>query len=143
MDVHPRLSGYWGPVTATLDWCEVRLSFPELELFHISLSSVPPVVRSTISSRTMWQKFPTQFPTFSLSSYLYTAHICHGRSPCPLVTSWDLVYVFRINSCPGLSLDINSARLCRAVLWLGWAAFCSTRRSSMRLNLLTSCRWFM
>jgi dihydroceramidase len=28
MDVHINNSGYWGPVTATLDWCEVRMSFP-------------------------------------------------------------------------------------------------------------------
>jgi hypothetical protein len=28
MDAQVNYSGHWGPVTATLDWCEVRLSFP-------------------------------------------------------------------------------------------------------------------
>jgi dihydroceramidase len=27
-DVRMFHSGYWGPITATLDWCEVRCSFP-------------------------------------------------------------------------------------------------------------------
>lgn len=27
MDAQVNYSGHWGPVTATLDWCEVRLSF--------------------------------------------------------------------------------------------------------------------
>jgi dihydroceramidase len=28
MDAGTSHSGHWGPVTATLDWCEVRRSFP-------------------------------------------------------------------------------------------------------------------
>ena len=37
MDVQFRHSGYWGPVTATLDWCEVWCSLPH-SAYHLTSS---------------------------------------------------------------------------------------------------------
>jgi hypothetical protein len=37
MDAGTGHSGHWGPVTATLDWCEVRRSFPSSSKSYLSL----------------------------------------------------------------------------------------------------------
>ena len=40
MDEQMNNSGHWGPVTATLDWCEVRMSFPRRHVsFPLYISS--------------------------------------------------------------------------------------------------------
>jgi hypothetical protein len=44
MDAQMNKSGHWGPVTATLDWCEVRMSFPRRSVsfsLYVSLGQLP------------------------------------------------------------------------------------------------------
>ena len=82
MDAQVNYLGHWGPVTATLDWCEVRLSFP-IAACGVLLR----FVRPTISSRVTSLRFPTRFPTFYSSVSPYMAHGCHRESPFRLVIS--------------------------------------------------------
>jgi hypothetical protein len=89
MDVQMRPVGYWGPVTATLDWCEVR----HYSFTHLT-SPLHSVFRPIISFLIMWPKCPTRSPIFSSSAYRYTVHVWHRGNPYPLAISLDLLFVF-------------------------------------------------
>jgi hypothetical protein len=95
MDTNVKMfhSGYWGPVTATLDWCEVRCSFPRSP-YHISDFFR---ARQIISSRTMSQRCPTRSPISSSSLFLYTVHVCTRKSLYPLAISWGLLFVLYVH----------------------------------------------
>jgi hypothetical protein len=70
--------GHWGPITATLDWCEVRRHYGSTGHLtsDIMISRFPFVFRPIISFLIMWPKYPTRSPIFSSSAYPYTVHVC-------------------------------------------------------------------
>lgn len=120
MDVQMRV-GHWGPVTATLDWCEVR--YLQLRVYYASdLPHSPIFQRPIISFLITWPKSPTRSPIFSSSAYLYTAHVYHRRNLYLLGISWDLLFVFFLRAAASsvtvlsLLIFIFIEIFCRGVL---------------------------
>ena len=118
------VSGHWGPVTATLDWCEVCMSF-QITACLLSLRAARPI----ISSRVTLRRFPTRFPTSSSFAYPYTAHVRHQESPYRLVISWDSLFVFLcphpVTLYPNMLITRGSLQGC-ALIGLGSVFFHAT-----------------
>jgi hypothetical protein len=99
MDVQMRPVGHWGPVTATLDWCEVRHYYMHTQIrMHLTTSPFIIMIRTNEPSRSsfhrpiisfliMWPKCPTRSPIFSSSAYRFMVLVCHGGNLYPLAIS--------------------------------------------------------
>jgi hypothetical protein len=143
MDVQMR-AGHWGPVTATLDWCEVRhyssthLTSPshyvlfsgQLSVFSLRGRNLQHVLQSFLRLHIFIRctSLIEGIFTHSLSRRICCSSF-RAKLPQPLLAS-----LFVVPFADFFEI------FCRGVLWSGWEALFSTQHSFMRLSLLTSYR---